>query len=952
MRSTGIVLAGTLAAAIVAFFVCLPVPEHRGPLPRRDRAASLDSHVAAAKSGSEIDRTIPSGDDDAARTSCDAASQGAAAVRVRACDETGAPLPGAHVGVLKPAEPDVHGVVSAPIEFVDGTAAMTDAAGVCTLELPGASATIDLAATAPGFAPAFWSRARAGDELRLELRPAAELTGFVRDRNGIPVAGAAIRWHCDGPRRASGETTSAADGSYRLIDVVEFLSPLDRSEVSMPWIEVTADGFAPLCFSSWHEVTRLDARRWALDLWMLRGGRIRGRVVDAATKVPVAGAVVFVRGVEDSPPPPPLRTTSGPDGRFLLEAVPPVGIQNLVPIQGEWNAQLLGDLCVVAAGHGSGWSRILQPDDEADLVLDFELPRVCDVRGRVVDEEGAPVESVRVSLYQPRADGGRCSFDHEHRFDLGDPAAAIATDPDGRYLIRDVPVFEGAAARTSIWVEQLERAGMRLERTGVDVVPAAEAVVTAPDLVMRSAAPARRRSVHFVDEAGRDVPRAGYFTLTGSRDDPESLDIMSDGDNRADASGRVEFSASDPSWSFWGWICVVARNDGFATAAVELPEASIETTVALHPEHRLHGIVRDADGRPGIAEVCVAPPRPGPFEIPGWDPWVPTSPESGRFVVRRLPAGPWRVEAIRRHRDGSADKVVLENVSDEESELKIVLPGCGEPPRKSWWEPGGPRDPEAGRVEVVIRHADTGQPVIHAELTLLRHWKNCAESRPIAPGRFVFEQVPSGDGVLRVVVKNAVTVMRPVFVHAGATTEVEIAVEPGLAVAGHVELAELPASSSREVVAIEALGGEEKSFPLASDGAFELRGLDPTCRYRLALESEFDRNVTLRWLCAEPARSPADAGSDWRPRFEAPGRVTVNRGKRDPIREGTVVRFLAEAGFEADRWIADEDEPELTRRLPLGNYTVHLDLPDCTTQERRVTVSKAGETATVEFEER
>ena len=946
MRSTGIVLSCTLALVLAAFAYWFLSPDRRSPLPPTERASVRDSHFGAA-TGAAAD-----GRDDLAADRHHEDGQptpGAATLRVRVCDEAGAPIAGARVGVLKPAEPNRNGVVEAPLEFVDGTSAATSAMGESDVALPDATAIVDVAATAPGFAAGFWPRARVGDEIGLELGPAAELTGFVRDRRGVPVAGAAIRWSCNGRRRASGATKSSADGSYHLVDVVEVPSHVDASETFFPWFEVEADGFAPLyCRCG---VTKSDARHWKLDFWLLRGGRLRGRIVDQATGVAVAGADVFLRNIESCAPAPKLRTKSGADGSYLLEQVPAFGVQNSFPLDGWWNSGLVGDLCVVAAGHGSDWRRIRAPDDEEDVVRDFELPPVCDLHGRVVDERGAPIERASLELSQSGGVHGASSYDLEHRFALGDPAACIRTDRDGRYVIYDVPILTGADATTRIWADGMTASGVALQRTRVDVVPVAGADVAVPDIVLMPSAAAARSVVHFVDEAGLDVAGATFFTLDGSG---RGLMVYSPDDwhQRADRTGRSPIYGSDAPSDSPQRVRVVARNDGFATAVVDLPTVPAETTIALKPEHCLRGVIRDVDGRPGLADVSAVTIDDPNAEIFGVGGTAHSSPTTGRFVVRQLSAGPWRVVATRRHDDDSAETATVDNVTDERADLEIVLKGSGDPIPKRPWEEGAPSDPALGRVEVGLHLADSGVPVVHAEFSLGPPGHERRDARQVAPGRYLFERVAPGDAPLRVEVKNAVTATRSLHVDAGATTEIAVEIASGRAISGHLALAELPKRTWMEVVVIDAANGATTGFAVAGDGSFRLRGLDPAKSYRLGFDFVDEQSCMHHWLCAEPPRAAIDSDADWRPRFAATGWITISMGKADHVPAATTVRIVDAAGHDADLFVARGCESPLVRHVLPGAYTVRLEFPDGSTQEQRVNVARSDEHFAANFDER
>ena len=534
------------------------------------------------------------------------------------------------------------------------------------------------------------------------------------------------------------------------------------------------------------------------------------------------------------------------------------------------------------------------------------------MRGRVVDERGAPLTAAQIELRQSGGVETICSFDRDHRFALDDPAASIHTDGDGRYVLHDVPVLAGDDAKTEIWADAKSASGGALARTRVEVALVAGAEVAAPDLVMRPAVEVARPAVHFVDEAGRDVPGAAFFTFLGSRD-VEAAGSFGNWESRADGTGRGEINGIDSASKPPQIVRVVARNDGFATAVVELPEAPTETTIKLAPEHRLHGVVRGVDGRPGFADVSAVTIGDANAELPGVGGFEPTSPASGRFVVRALSAGPWRVVATRRHHDGTNESATLESVTDENVDLEIVLKGSGDPIQKYWFEPGAPRDPAFGRVEIVVRMAGSGKPVVHADFSFGRPGHERTDAQPIAPGRFRIDHVEPGEMPLEVAVKNAKSATRSIAVNAGTTTEVAFEIDAGRTLAGHVALDELPKGRWISLIAIESTRGEETHFDVATDGAFQLRGLDPDRSYRLALDF-VERSCQQHWICAEAPRAATEGDAD----------VCVARGYELP----------------------------LGRHLLPGSYTVRFELPDGTTEEQSVTVATGDESAAVHFDER
>jgi len=156
-------------------------------------------------------------------------------------------------------------------------------------------------------------------------------------------------------------------------------------------------------------------------------GSLTVRVADPGGRpVPEFGVVLFrLFGAPDpTRPPRPVavaRESSGADGTARFPGVPP-GLYEVAP---EEAGPFLGsDPSQVVFG----------PTPEAKEIR-LRVPRLAEIRGRVVDADGEGVEEARVDLHCVLTGRGSWSF--------GDRA----TGPGGAFSIRNVPVEEGAVAR-------------------------------------------------------------------------------------------------------------------------------------------------------------------------------------------------------------------------------------------------------------------------------------------------------------------------------------------------------------------------------------------------------------------------------------------------------------------------------------------------------------------------
>lgn len=200
-------------------------------------------------------------------------------------------------------------------------------------------------------------------------------------------------------------------------------------------------------------------REMTVKLQLAAGVRVTGRVVDASGR-PVAGALVDVIDEFDAPP---AQTSAPTDaaGEFVLEGVDRMHWvaarhERVSPSRCHW-------LGIPAFG-----------DATARVELVLGGPGAL-VRGRVVDELGAPVASARVRIEHANDRAPVFGGDGSVRADP--PAAYVATDDDGRFELAGVPsqrvrvgVEAARFARAEIALEAGERGFdevvFRLERGG------------------------------------------------------------------------------------------------------------------------------------------------------------------------------------------------------------------------------------------------------------------------------------------------------------------------------------------------------------------------------------------------------------------------------------------------------------------------------------------------------
>lgn len=272
-------------------------------------------------------------------------------------------------------------IAGARISFNGWHAATSDGDGRYALPIGTGTDLRPLLASAPGYREELVEIAVQDDarehELDLVLEPAATITGHVRDAQGRALAGVAVK--------ASGsfvKHVSDADGGF----VIDHLEPRTSHR-----IEAESPGAG--------RAAQIARAGDVIELVLRPGLRIAGRVRDAQGR-PIAGAAI---GMYRSTSGVVVKAWSARDGAFTLEDLEPGALELVVSRRG-WARTLL-------ALELSG--------DRDDLLVDLERGRT--VRGRVLDEDGAPLAGVNVFVnlareVDARTVGGSQQSDTEGRF--------------------------------------------------------------------------------------------------------------------------------------------------------------------------------------------------------------------------------------------------------------------------------------------------------------------------------------------------------------------------------------------------------------------------------------------------------------------------------------------------------------------------------------------------------
>ncbi|MDJ0974959.1 MAG: sigma-70 family RNA polymerase sigma factor [Planctomycetota bacterium] len=216
-----------------------------------------------------------------------------------------------------------------------------------------------LRVSADGFVPRTILRVRAGERVDIVLDDAVAIRIRVLAPGGGP--GAAVPISLVGAEFDGTIETDAEGVAY-----LEGLAPGKRIAF---WAHPQRAGWG---VSRWARVTLPKAGTHEHELQLPEGRTLRGVVSDRATGHPIAGARVGMNWTLH-----PMARTDD-DGRYMLHG---------------WTGKGIRDLHVLADGYG----RVERFVGDASTV-DFVLDAATSIRGRVVDEDGAPIARAWVAV--------------------------------------------------------------------------------------------------------------------------------------------------------------------------------------------------------------------------------------------------------------------------------------------------------------------------------------------------------------------------------------------------------------------------------------------------------------------------------------------------------------------------------------------------------------------------
>jgi RNA polymerase sigma-70 factor (ECF subfamily) len=864
----------------------------------------------------------------------------------RVVDSAGAPVAGAVV-------------VSAPdIDWSSAKAkenreTKTNADGRFRVALADVAPTFRLVADGAGLGLASAKAVRAGDDVILTLAGAATLTGRVTDLDGAPVGMARVRWIGlvgEGALLVR-EAVATADGAYRLDGIPSALVWQGLGNSYDSRLAATAEGFAPLSVQ-WDPI----AGPPKLDLRLVRGATLVGRVTDGETGHAVADARILVSSYEYPEPGgaggPGLHASritrllaecrSDAEGRFRVEHMPASGFHPLRVNAGGQRGAMIGRAVALAPGYAPGDDEIPVPYDGATVDADIKLWSAASVTGRVIDAKGRPLAGIEVFELTM----GRLRTKVPSQV-TDAPPYTVRTDTDGRYRLDGVNVTRAAPAKIHLYATNDALRQAMSNGAAIELDAKAGDVIQAPDIVFAPDVASGR--VVVTDGSGRPI--------WGARASFDQFRC----ETRSDRDGRVEFlftynRAGIPPKP----VCLIIRADGFAPVATPTFTPSKtdppEVRVALAPGRRVAGRVVREDGTPASGALIDVMNSAVPLDVmfpasgvplgagnpPG--PQFPrlvhyayaSAHDDGTFDIGDLPEGQYSLRVTGPPGPGVATAT---DVATDTRDLVLTLPALTPPAVR-------------GALEVVVTDAASGAVVPHPSATL---WGGAPTTSPPVeasdvPGTLKWSNLPSGAWTLRIAADGYIGTERAVTVGAGEPTRVALTIVRGATVRGKVTVAEGLERRDLRVCFSQPEGG---AGPLATvvdaSGAFELKGL-AAGRWRIDVMRPNAGNPRYATdVLVEFDVDGNDARVDLRVVLTGTVAVKVDGASRElGESERGRYRILDGDGREIEkrqvRWIG-VDYAAFVRP---GAYDVVLEMPGRARETRRVAVD-AGGRATATF---
>jgi hypothetical protein len=672
-------------------------------------------------------------------------------LRGRVVDGTGRGIAGARVFAI----PDTAGKTPLPDEIAAeggiGAENFTDDAGRFEVAATGGAPFFSLVAEADGYAPESVSDVRTGTDTTIVLGQGHTIVGRVLTLEGEPVAGAKVK-ACGLADlvRIEREVLTGEDGRYR-IERLPGLRSSTGPRMNYACVQVTKEGFAPLYYPDWGRGTPGRTDETTLNLILVRGATLLGKVVDEETGTGIEDARVLLWSIEammgstrtsgthmSNPwsPRPLAETRSGPEGAFRFEHVPANGFHKVSTNNSGRRGMTLGH--VGAWKEGWTWTTDEVPvaSDGATLTAEVRLRPSASLAGRIVDGEGRPIAKARVSAM---LDDGKQRSTWVPEFLRGQfPDSFPTTGEDGRYRLPGVPASARVAARVKVtaWEPVSPLAEYHRQPTTESAVVDARAgeETAVPDIVLSAAATEGVVEVVVVVADTTGAPVWGAEVASAS------WEFFFRSPGRTDKEGRVRMPVPQGGRGQPPPAAVV-RAKGHARALLTwptAPSAGQEIRVVLGPARRVAGRVLNADGTPTsggnvtahdgaitLSELLPKSSGPGvPMAATPRDPaqnpygWTTVGPD-GAFFMSDLPDGPYHLIAYAgTWRFGSASPpATASGIASDSTDVVLTLP------------PGAP--PPGGRILVSVADAVTGRPVALAEVTATR--RKGADETPAGP---------------------------------------------------------------------------------------------------------------------------------------------------------------------------------------------------------------------------
>ncbi len=260
---------------------------------------------------------------------------------------------------------------------------------------PLPKAHLSAVARAPGYASER-KPARTGSRLEFNLKSGGTLLLKVVDAvTGEPVKECYVSgWSQRGDWYEAGRTDAKGESRYLSVPPGRLwmeIVPPEHRRVNLEDIEV------------------FEGKETVKEIPVVKGGMLKGRVLDAETKVPVAQANIRTWDEAKS-------AVSGEDGKYEIPSP-----------SGQWGLSLR----VSAPGYPEQWQWLqIQGDPSQDVEKDIEIGKGGKVTGVVLRPDGSPAAGARV---------GRDPGD----LMTGVPEDTATADAEGRFVLEAVPAMRG-----------------------------------------------------------------------------------------------------------------------------------------------------------------------------------------------------------------------------------------------------------------------------------------------------------------------------------------------------------------------------------------------------------------------------------------------------------------------------------------------------------------------------